>query len=266
MMAIRVLLLLCLATPCVADSFRVCADNRNVPPFIYVKGLGVAQYLLLKTAENLQLPVHLNYAPQPRCLHDLEQGLYDAVLTVSPNALVDDFVSFPRRPDGQIDTAKAYGRIRIMAFRLKGNPASWDGKQFSHLHQPVLYEKGVPVLQSLMSTLAVPSKASAWTPTEMIAMLRLQRADIALGLEPAVLYALRTADPDHQFEIIEPPIYEASAFLGISKSFHAKNPALAERIWDELLRIQQTPEWLQMREQVIHNQLSAGAAGLATPP
>lgn len=266
MLAIRVLLLLCLAIPCFADSFRVCADNRNVPPYIYAKGLGVAQYLLLKTAQNLQLPVRLSYAPQPRCLHDLGQGLYEAALTVSSNALVDDIVSFPRRPDGQIDAARAYGRIRIMAFRLKGNPASWDGKQFSHLHQPVLYEKGVPMLQSLMSTLAVPSKASAWTPIEMIAMLRLQRADIALGLEPAVIYALQTADPDHQFEIIEPPIYEALAFLGVSKSFYAKNPVLAERIWDELQHIQQTPEWLQIREQVMQNQLSASAAGLEAQP
>lgn len=266
MMLIRVLLLLCLTTPCVAESFRVCADNRNVPPYIYAKGLGVAQYLLLKTAQNLQLSVAIVYAPQPRCLHDLNQGLYDAVLTVSPSAPVNDIIRFPLRPDGQIDTEKAFGQMRIMAFRLKGSSANWDGKHFTNLQQPVLFEKGVPVLQSLTNELAVPSNASVWTPTEMIAMLRLHRADIALGLEPAVIYAMQTADPEHQVEIIEPAFYEATIFLGLRKSFYAEKTGLAERIWDEFQHIQRSPQWLQIREQVMQNQLSASAAGLEAQP
>ncbi|MDP3847658.1 MAG: hypothetical protein Q8R10_14665 [Pseudomonas sp.] len=262
-MLIRALLLLLLLPfSCLATEFRVCGDYRNVPPLIYTQGLGAAQYFMLKAAENLQLKLTLDYHPQPRCIHEVAQGHYDALLVSTPSHAVNDVAVFPAGPLGQLDTSRAYLLMRVVAFKIKGNPADWDGQQFSHLTLPVLFESGVPVVQMLMNKLSVPSRASAKTPVHMIGMMRLGRADIAIGLEPAIAYALKDNDPQEQFVILSPPLLETPVFLAMGKRVMARNPMLAEQIWDEIKRLREGPEWQKISAQVLNNQLTPTAAGL----
>ncbi|MBF7728861.1 hypothetical protein [Pseudomonas sp. N040] len=258
-MPIRLLLLLCLSLPCMATELRVCADYRNVPPLSYIGGMGAAQYLLARAAQNLGIPLSISYRPQARCLLELADQRFDALLTVSPNPLTTPLVAFPLDSQGQIDTSRAYLRMRIVAFRMKGSQASWDGRQFVHLHKPVLFENGVPAVSLLMQRLPVASRSSARTPAQMIEMMRLGRAEIAVGLEPAIRFALRGHDPQGQFEILQPALLEAEMYLGISKSFAARHPEQAKRLWNEIWRINHSPEWLQIRDQVMRNQLAPSA-------
>lgn len=259
----RVLLIaLLLPFSCLATEFRVCGDYRNIPPLIYTQGLGAAQYFILKTAENLQLKLTLDYHPQPRCIYELAQGHYDALLSSTPSPAVNDDVVFPAGQLGQLDTSRAYLLMRVVAFKMKSNPANWDGQQFSHLTLPVLYESGVPVVQMLMDKLAVPSRASAKTPLHMIGMMRLGRADIAVGLEPAIAYAMQGNDPQDQFIILNPALLETPVFLAMGKRFMASNPSLAQQIWDEIKRLRENPEWQKISAQVLNNQLTPAAAGL----
>lgn len=253
---------LLLSFPCLAKEFRVCGDYRDLPPLTYAQGLGAAQYFMLKAAENLQLQLTLDAHPQPRCLQEVAQGHYDAVLIATPNALINNIVTFPVGAQGQLDESRAYLSMRVVALKMKSNPAEWDGQQFSYLTLPVLYESGLPLLDVLMDNLDVPSRASAKSPAHMIGMLRLGRADVAVGLEQAIAFALQSNDPQGQFTILSPPLLETPVFLAIGKQFMASNPLLAEQIWDEIKRLRESPEWRKISAQVMKNQLTPAAAGL----
>jgi hypothetical protein len=266
LMPIRLLLLLCLSWPCMATELRVCADYRDVPPLSYIGGMGTAQYLLAKAAQNLGISLNISYRPQARCLQELTDQRFDAMLMASPNALTMPVLAFPQDANGQIDTSRAYMGMRIVAFRIKSSRASWDGQQFEHLDKPVLFENGVPGMGALMEKLPAPSRASARTIAQMIEMMRLGRAEIAVGLEPAILFALQSHDQQGLFEILEPPLKQTRIYLGISKEYVTSHPDQADRLWNEVWRINNSPEWLQIREQVMRNQLAPDAFFRPQPP
>lgn len=265
-MPIRLLLLLCLSWPCMAAELRVCADYRDVPPLSYIGGMGTAQYLLARAAQNLRIPLSISYRPQARCLLDLADQRFDAMLSVSPNPLTTPTMAFPQNSNGQIDTSRAYMAMRIVAFRIKSSRASWDGREFVHLHKPVLFENGVPAVRVLMESLPAPSRASARTPAQMIEMMLLGRAEIAVGLEPAIRFALQSHDQQDLFEILEPALQESQVYLGMSKEYVASHPDQAKRLWNEVWRINNSPEWLQIRDQVMRNQLAPDAFFNTQPP
>ena len=254
-MFIRLLLLLCLSFPCLATELRVCADDRNVPPLIYADGMGIAQYLLPVATEALGITLRLYYRPQPRCLYEAAQGQFDAVLVVSPNTKTEPFVAFPRNPAGELETQYAFVNMKVIAFRMKGSTARWDGTQFLDFTLPVLYESGVPIVNLFMEALPAPSRASARTPIHMMQMMRLGRADIAVGLEPAVRYAMQQNDPEQQFEVVEPPLLRTSAFIAFGKPFAKAHPELTRQLWEQIRLLSDGEEWQAIKAQVMKNQL-----------
>ena len=254
-MFIRLLLLLCLSFPCLATELRVCADDRHVPPLLYIDGMGIAQYLLPLATEALGIKLRLYYRPQPRCLYGAAQGQFDAVLVASLNPNTEPFVIFPRNARGELEMQYAYLNMKVVAFRMKGATARWDGTQFLDLKLPVLYESGVPIVNVLMEKLPAPSRASAKTPIHMMQMMRLGRADIAVGLEPAVRYAMQQNDPEHRFEVIEPPLLRAATFIAFGKPFTEAHPALPRQLWEQIRQLSNSEEWQSIKAQVMNNQL-----------
>jgi hypothetical protein len=261
----RTLLLFCLSLPCWASEFRVCAGDQDLPPLIYPQGMGTAQYLLLKTTENLQLQLRLDYKPQVRCLYQLEQGDYDAVLTVGNVPKNREILDLPLDNQGVVDRSFAFGTARIIAFKMSRIAASWDGKQFINLQKPLLYQKNIPVIELVISklNLALPANNAARTTEQLFNMLRHNRAHIALGFEADIRAAMQRYDPYHEFVILEPPLHEFDAFLGLNKNFVQHNPQQAGQIWAEFKRLYHSPEWLKIQQQVESNQLTPAAAGLS---
>ena len=254
-MTLRLLLLMCLSCSGFANELRICADDRNVPPLLYSDGMGIAQYMVPLATEALGVTVRLYHRPQPRCLYGAANGQFDALLLASPNTKTEPFVVFPTNVKGMPDSRYAFVSMRVVAFRMKGANARWDGEHFLDLTLPVLYESGVPTVNMFMDKLPAPSRASARTPIHMMQMMRLGRADIAVGLEPAVRYAMQQNDPDQQFEVIEPPLFTSSLFLAFSKPFANANPALTRQLWEQIRLLSNGDEWQSIKAQVMNNQL-----------
>jgi ABC-type amino acid transport substrate-binding protein len=89
----------------------------------------------------------------------------------------------------------------------------------------------------------------------MMQMMRLGRADIAVGLEPAVRYAMQQNDPENQFEIIEPALFSSSVYFAFGKSFAKAHPALTRQIWEQIRLFSAGQEWQTIKAQVMKNQL-----------
>ena len=254
-MPLRFLLLISLSCSCFATELRICADDRNVPPLLYQQGMGIAQYMVPLAGDALGMTVRLYHRPQPRCLYGAANGQFDGLLTASPNAITDPVLVFPTNPDGIPDSRYAFTRMKVVAFRLKGTRARWDGQQFRDFRLPVLYESGVPAVSMFMEKLPAPSRASARTPIHMMQMMRLGRADIAVGLEPAVRYAMQQDDPDQHFEIIEPALFTSATFLAFSKTFARDQPELAGKLWEQIRLLTDSADWQAIKDQVMNNQL-----------
>lgn len=255
MKRLLLLLLCCLPISCLAAEFRVCSDNRGIPPYVYIDGMGIAQYLTIRAAENLQLDLKLDYHPQPRCVNAVAQQHYDAVLIGSPNPTLNDVLAFPRNADGSPNPAQSYGHYRIVAFKLKGSPAQWDGRRFNGLERPLLYQSGVPTLESALANIRNQPMTSTRTVQNMIEMMHLGRTNAGVAMEPLLLDVLHERNQLEQFEILEPALLEADAYMLMGRHFLSRNPQLVRRIWDEIERLRQDPGWPRIRAQVQANRL-----------
>lgn len=259
------LLLCCLSLSCLADEFRICSDNRGIPPYVYMDGVGVAQYLAIHAAQNLHLQLRLDYHPQPRCMAELAHGRYDALLIGSPNPAMDQVADFPKDAQGSVDSRLSYGHYRIVAFKHKGSPARWADQRFSGSDKPLLYQNGVPTVELVISRLQVPQLSSARTPQSMIEMMRLGRADIGVVMEPLLLAALRQADAQEEFEVLEPALLEANAYMPMGKQLMQRDPQLAYRFWNEIRRLRSEPHWQQLYELALSQRLQLDSRPATTP-
>lgn len=256
------LLLCCLPLSCLAEVFRVCSDNRGVPPYVHMDGVGVAQYLAIHASRNLKLEFRLDYHPQPRCMADLAHGRYDALLIASPNPDMSRVVDFPRDAQGQPDPRYGYGHYRIVAFKRKGSPATWDGRRFDGLDRPLLFQSGVPTVELSLRRLKGQGMdmASARTPQNMIEMMRLGRANVGVVMEPLLLDVLRQQGAEQEFEVLEPSLHEAEAYMAMSKRLMQQDPQLARRVWTEIRRLRNAPQWQKLYELSLSNRLSLDSA------
>ena len=239
-----------------ATEFRVCADNRGIAPYVYMDGVGIAQYLAVHAAENLKLQLRLEYHPQPRCMAELAHDRYDALLIASPNPAMDQVVGFPKDAQGAPDQRFSYGHYRVVAFKLRDSSVDWNGRHFTGLDRPLLYQSGVPTVELVVSKLEGQNLASARTPQSMIDMMRLGRASAGIVMEPLLLNALREQGREKEFVVLEPALLESNAYMAMSKHLLQRNPQLANRVWEEIRRIRSAPHWPLLFEQALAKRLS----------
>lgn len=255
MKALLGLLLCCLVLTVQAEEFRVCSDNRGIAPYVYMDGVGLAQYLTIHAAQNLQLQLKLDYHPQPRCLAEITHGRYDALLIASPNPTMAQVVDFPRDDQGNLDARYSYGHYRIVAFKPRGGAAHWDGLHFSGLSKPLLFQSGVPTVELAMRQFAGQPTTSTRTPQNMLEMMRLGRAEAGVVMEPLLLDVLHRTAAEQEFEVLEPALFESEAFMAMDKQLLQRNPQLARRVWDEIRRLRNEPHWPRLYELALSNRL-----------
>lgn len=254
-MPVFVLLLFFLSLSCVAQEFRVCTESRGIPPYVYPEGMGVSQYLIVRAAENLNLDLYVAYHPQPRCLAEVAHGQFDALLIATPGPQMEPLVDFPLDAQGLPDTSLAYGHYRIVAFRLKGQQVNWNGQYFHGLNKPLLYQGGVPIVERVVQQLPDVPTSSTRTPLQMLEMMRLERSQLGVIMEPILLENLKQLGTTYQVEILEPALFEGDAYMAMSKQLMQRDPQLGQRVWAELGRLQNSEDWQLISKQVMSNQL-----------
>lgn len=213
---------------------QVCIADEEVPPYTSVhQPEALGQTALREAAQRQGWQVQFNIRPWRRCLAETASGNFQAILPISLTAVTRPLLKFPERA-GQPDLALVLGEMRVLAIRVRGNTAEWDGQHFSGLTGPVLYLGGLSVLDAFFARTGQASDSSAKTAQAMGRMLLAQRSNMAVDLEDRTLSLLAQDEFRDRLEVLPQPVLSGPIFLAIAPSFYAESPQVVEQLWRDM--------------------------------
>lgn len=234
--ATRFCMLVCLlgATATHAEQLHLCVSDVPIPPLTFPDHDGVAQSAIRHASSLLGVSVQFTVQPWRRCVSEVYAGKQDGAIMAFAD-VHRPFVSFPMK-GGSADESLRLATIKVVAVRRVGDPVSWDGVGFSGLTGDVLYSSGLATTGERLERLGISAFDSAKGNEQMLRMLMLDRAQLAVMRENEAKQLLRANDFKHALEILPTPIIQFSVFLGFNKSFHARNEVLVKKLWPILVK------------------------------
>jgi polar amino acid transport system substrate-binding protein len=128
-------------------------------------------------------------------------------------------------------------------YKLKRSAVVWDGLEVTRLDGLVGAQAGFSVVD-VLKRLNVPTESSVKAPDGILAMLQRGRlgaaalqtsqGDFELGRKPALAAAIERVGP----ALVSQPYY-----LMLSHALVERDAALAERIWDAVAAVRESPDY-----------------------
>lgn len=229
----------------VAPVLRFCSLDIDFAPVARVDGTGHYQYLLQVAARKAGIRVERKIAPRRRCLDEMRSGLSDAMIgAYTPERTA--IAAFPMAGDGP-DVTKSFGAVRYYPYRRAASTVSWDGQRFHGLDGSVGVESAFVFVTDRLRALGVPFDDGAKTLEQNMDKLRADRVDVVIGMDleadrlVASRYAGRIERAGAAFDLS--PMY-----LMLSKQFHAQHPGAAQRLWQALQEVRNSPAYRRYQQ------------------
>ncbi len=230
------------------EPVRIVFDVFANPPLIIGNGTaidpekpGLTVELLRMASELANVPIELSRTPWQRGLYLIEAGQADAIFASS---YVEDRLRFGVYPmrNGQPDTSRKLFDQSYRLYVRAGSGVGWDGKALTHLQAPVGATPGyavVPVLRAMGVTVVEESSHIA-----NLRKLAAGRIDAYAELDTHVRPLLQ-GNPLEFGSIVElsPPVLTKPYYLMFSKIFYARAPDVAERLWDAIAVVNDSPAY-----------------------
>lgn len=234
----RLLALICaglVALRAQALEVRVCIPANPFPPLTFADHEGQGQWLARKAIEAQGGTVSFESVPWPRCLKGVLAGEYDAAMP--PTAARADVVALPMRDDATVDEAKAVGDAPMVVVRRIGSKAGWDGKRFTDLSTPVMFNRAIGVIRDKLVLLGVPADEGAQQNDALLQKLVRGRGELLVLNAAAAQAELASGDYAGKLEILPEPFIVITGHLGFNKAFYAANRGFAEAVWSQIARL-----------------------------
>ncbi|QDL55888.1 hypothetical protein [Rhodoferax aquaticus] len=229
-----------------ARAVNVCISDRPVPPHTYPDREGPLQWLMRSAASQSGPGVVFSVAPFKRCLLGLEKAEYDAVLTVSGVSENQTIYAFPRLPNGELDSSKQSATVRHVVIRRKDDYVQWNGRSFSNLARPVMYQAGVRMLQEKLETLQVAVDASSNNETQTLRKLLLQRGDAAIVLSSIADVLLQDDEFKGKLDVLPEPFGQFTIYVAFSTLYYKENKLLVEDLWNRMKKLRNSAEFKKL--------------------
>lgn len=230
----------CLAANCLARTVTVCIPSNPFPPLTFPDHEGQGQWLVRKAVEKQGDSVRFESVPWKRCTDGVVVGTYEAAMP--PSSLFLPQMAFPMN-GGEADARKAVGTVTMSVLRRVGSKASWDGKAFTSLDTPVLYNKNIVSIRDKLAKLGVPGDEGAHVNESLLLKLVAGRGELLVMNEQAAMEELSQPEYKGKIEILPAPFLSFTLYVAFNKEFHAANTAYVEAIWTEIGRLKKTAEW-----------------------
>lgn len=224
-----------------ADAVRVCISDTPLPPVTFPDHDGQAQYLIRQAASEVGVSASFTALPWRRCLQDIQEGRQDAAV-VGYNRTYEKFLVFPMQR-GHVDTARQLAEGTVVVVRKVGVGAGWNGRRFAGVILPVLYGRGQATIMEELARHGVSGSDAGKSGPQMLNMLLLKRAQLALLLETEAKPLLSSPEFNGKLEMLPIPFLQISGYLGFGKGFYQAHPRLAEGLWAAIGRIRSSPGW-----------------------
>ena len=214
-------------------TIRICSLDTGFPPFTNTKGTGKWQTLIKKTFSNLNLTARLQYIPRERCLLKMRRGDIDASFA-APSDKRASYMAFPKLNDDNYDANKVVDILVFRVYKKKNTPLDWNGKKFENLNDKTIgAQKGFNTIDALNALNVKTDGDLVATAEQNIMKLNLNRIIAAVVEETQGDQIIKEKGLN---ELVKLPTVFASAtvYLAFSQSFYARNPELAEKIWNNI--------------------------------
>ena len=215
----------------------LCYDETAVRPWVNPVGT-----MILKATATLN---HIEFEqvalPWLRCLRDVAKGIYAGAVGVSFSEERATFAVFPLNADGKLDYARRMQASSYSLYRLKGESADWDGKNFHNLSTRIVAQRGYSVVGDL-AKLGVKVDQSAGDTETVLKMLIAGRVQLGALVTEQGDALLTKPEFGRKLEKLMTPLVVKPYFLVFSKSFYASNTKLVEDLWDSLAAVRDSKE------------------------
>ncbi|MES2948066.1 MAG: hypothetical protein V4858_05930 [Pseudomonadota bacterium] len=232
-----------LCSPVGARTFSVCIPSNPFPPLTFPDHEGQGQWLLRTALERQGHTVQFEAVPWPRCTRGVLQGSYDAAIPVASTRVGS--MAFPL--DGHdVDANKALGNTVMVVVRRVDSRAGWDGKNFTNLSTPVMFNRGIVTVRDKLTKLGVPGDEGAQANKALLKKLLQKRNELLIMNAQAVAAELESEEYAGKLEILKQPFLTMSLHVAFNLDYYENNRALVDAIWTRIAELRTTPEWAKL--------------------
>ncbi len=225
----------------------VCEDKQDFPTIMgngntvldEKPGMGVEAIRMLE--KKVGITVIIKRIPWKRCLNELEKGKADGLFTASYKEKRKQFGIYPEK-NGQVDPSKRFTASSYAFYKLKSTTLNFAGKDYSTFTGKVGGPLGYSIVDDLKKKgLQMEESASTEIDFKKLVATRLQAV---AALELTGDYYLTTNNSfSAKIEKMNPLIVEKPYYFMVSHQFYAKDPGLAEKIFDAIVEIREDPNY-----------------------
>jgi len=201
---------------------------------------GSMQTTIKMAAARIGIDVNLTPLPFKRCRDSVDANLVAGILGAGYTPQNESIAVFPMKANG-VDTSRALVSLKAMVFRAKGSGAGWNGREFSGLNLPVLFQ-GYPAFLSKLEALRVPYDYGTTTVENNFSKLLADRGAVVIAFENDGMAALAKEEFAQKIEMLPTPFTEMAFYLAFSKQYFKQNTALAEKLWNAIHDARNSPE------------------------
>jgi polar amino acid transport system substrate-binding protein len=241
--------------PAQPDRLRICVSDHAYPPLTFPHRDGQAQYLIRRAAGQVGWRVEFVVLPWRRCLKAVTAGELEGVATVADTPTNRVRLAMPLLR-GLANPSRAVGEVISVVIRRRDSRAEWDGVRFTGLHSPVIHEAGISAFTARLAELGQPGLDSANSPEQLMRMLLMGRAELALGLEPRISELLKTPE-FADLQRLPRQFMQSNTYLAFNKALYAREKVRLDRVWQEIGRIRASSEWPQLAPRIYPGEVDA---------
>jgi len=179
--------------------------------------------------------------PWKRCLMLMQFNKVDGVFNASYKKERLEYGRYPIR-DGKIDESRRITQMAYVFFKLQDANVHWDGKAFTNLNSRIGTVLGYSIGDDLKKKgFAVDDGAPG--PQELLEKLIAERFDIMAGSDNQTEEII-SKSPDRYKNVVKLAIpYKIKPYyLMFSHNFVTQHSDMAEKIWDTIGKIRESPQ------------------------
>lgn len=243
--AISLLALLVVNQTLCAQVTQICYEDAENIPWNTADGQGLNNKLVLWAAAQSGMRVEMTALPWKRCLVDVAGGRMDGAVGASFTDERASFAVYPTTALGKPDPARRIRMDGYSLYRLKGNPADWDGRHFVHLSDPISAQLGYAIVGDLKA-MGVAVEESSGDAAQHMRKLTQGHVPLVALLSYEGDALLQDPEFADRVERIQTAFSRKPYFVIFSKPYYDKNKKAVDDLWAAVAVVRESPAFKKL--------------------
>lgn len=230
---------------CQMGTMNIVTDQAHWYPYTYSQegqAKGIHIDLVQKALTNLKYQIQFHPKPWKRCLNDIKEGKYDAIVSASYKPERSKYIAYPADAGTAKKSIWRITQVEYIAMTNVDSPYTFNG-DVNSLPLPIRAPLGYSIADDFKTAGILVIESPDITEC-VIHLIKSGRGTFVTPIQNAIHIQL-----DHRFKgklkMHQKPIKSKSYFLG----FAIKNQRIPRdeilAIWNEIARVREDPEYMK---------------------